>query len=384
MFFEFATTHRIIFGRGVYEQIGQLITSFGNYPLLVTGAPPKITQIIFDILNKKTSHTEVLTVDCEPTVFSIQSGIDFARKNKIDTVVGLGGGSALDTAKTIAVLAPNPGDIIEYLEIIGGGKKPVFSALPCIAIPTTAGTGSEVTRNAVIGSPEHKVKVSLRGLEILPRLALVDPELTRELPPPITAFTGMDALTQLIEPFLSNASNPMTDAVCREGIQYASWALPRAFVDGNDMKAREAMSLASLLGGIALANARLGAVHGIAGPLGGAISAPHGAICAWFLPIVFEANYQLILARAPNHPILPRFNEISKLLTHDPNATVSQGINRLYKLREELSIPNLSYFGYTQSVFLRQIEKIQKSGSMRGNPVALSQEDISEILFKAL
>ena len=230
-------------------------------------------------------------------------------------VIGLGGGSAIDTGKAIAALLTNPGDPLDYLEVIGRGQALQQTPLPYIAIPTTAGTGSEVTRNAVLASHEHHVKVSLRSPLMLPRVAIVDPELTYSLPPAITASTGLDALTQLIEPYTCNSPNPMIDAICREGMQRAARSLKRAYQNGSDAAAREDMSIAALFGGMALANAKLGAVHGFAGPLGGLFPAPHGMICARLLPFVVEANVRALQMREPDSPVLKRYDEVAQLLT---------------------------------------------------------------------
>ena len=211
-------------------------------------------------------------------------------EERCDTVIGFGGGAALDAAKAIAILMTNPGDVTDYLEIIGRGKTLTEPPVPCIAIPTTAGTGSEVTRNSVIASREERVKVSLRSPLMLPKVVVVDPELTYDLPPAITASTGVDALTQLIEPFVCSRANPLTDGLCQEGIERVARSLRRAFESAGrgeapaDAAAREDMAVASLFGGLALANAGLGAVHGLAAPLGGMIGAPHGAVCAALLP----------------------------------------------------------------------------------------------------
>ena len=211
-------------------------------------------------------------------------------------------GSALDLAKAVAALLANPGDPLDYAEVIGGGKALSEPSYPCIAIPTTAGTGSEATRNAVLASPENGVKASLRSPTMLPRLAIVDPELSYGLPPRITAETGMDALAQLLEPLVCSGPNPLVDAICREALPRAIESLPRAYRDGSDEDARESMAYASLCGGMALANARLGAVHGFASPLGGAFPIPHGAACAVLLAPVAAANVAALRAREPAAP----------------------------------------------------------------------------------
>ena len=230
-------------------------------------------------------------------------------------MIGLGGGSAIDAAKAIAALAANGGDPLDYLEVVGRGRSLTQPSLPCIAIPTTAGTGAEVTRNAVLASPEHGIKASLRSATMLPRLALVDPELTYSLPAAVTASTGLDALTQLIEPFTSSKANPLTDALCREGMMRAARSLRTAYEDGRDAAAREDMALASLFGGLALANAGLGVVHGFAGPVGGTFHAPHGAVCAAFLPHVMAVNARALRTRQPGSAALARYDEIARILT---------------------------------------------------------------------
>jgi alcohol dehydrogenase class IV len=304
-------------------------------------------------------------------------------------VISLGGGSALDIGKAVAVLLTNPGEIYDYLEVVGKGKGLTHSGLPFIAIPTTAGTGSEVTRNAVLGAevpekPGEFVKVSLRSAFMLPRLALVDPELTFSLPPNITAATGMDALTQLIEPFLSNKANPLTDGICREGIVRVARSLPAAVRQGDNSAARSDMSIASLFGGLALANAKLGAVHGFAAPIGGLFHAPHGAICARLLPIVMQMNYRALLQRDPEGAVLGRFAEVARLLTGNPAATAQDAVNWLTDLSSDLNIQGLASYGITSADLERLAGLAAKASSMQGNPIKLSNGELIEILALAL
>jgi alcohol dehydrogenase class IV len=256
--------------------------------------------------------------------------------------------------------------------------------LTYIAIPTTAGTGSEITRNAVIESPEHGVKVSLRSPLILPSLALVDPELTYELPPAVTASTGLDALTQLIEPFVSVKANPMIDAICREGMNRAARSLRRAYENGADIEAREGMSLASLFGGLALANAALGAVHGFAGPLGGMLHAPHGAICARLLPLVMDANLKALETREPRHPALARYVEVAQILTGNKKSTAHDGVTWVSGLVHDLYIPALSAYGMTRERFPEAVEKTMKASSFKGNPIPLMEAELLGILEMAM
>jgi alcohol dehydrogenase class IV len=238
----------------------------------------------------------------------------------------------------------------------------------------------------VLESPEQNVKVSLRSPWMLPRLALVDPELTYGLPPEVTATSGLDALTQLIEPFVSVKANPMTDAICREGLSHAAWSLRRAYKDGSDKDSRHAMSLASLFGGLALANSALGAVHGFAGPLGGMLHAPHGVLCARFLPLVMEANINALEERHPDHPAYARYGEIARILTGDPQATPLDGAAWTSELVEDLKIPRLATYGMKPGDFALQeaVQNTQKANSFKGNPILLDGKELRAILEKAL
>ncbi len=380
--FEFATANRILFGAGKLNGLAEQLGGRAKRPLLVRGKSSDAIPRVREILAGQGIHYIEFEVHGEPTVEMIRAGVYAARG--CDLVIGLGGGSALDAGKAIAALAANPGDVLDYLEVVGKGQALTQPSLPYIAIPTTAGTGSEVTRNAVIESPAHGVKVSLRSPLMLPSLALVDPELTYGLPPAVTASTGLDALTQLIEPFVSVKANPMTDAICREGMRRAARSLRRAYQNGADKEAREGMSVASLFGGLALANAALGVAHGFAGPLGGMLHAPHGALCAKLLPLVMEANLKALLARQPNHPALARYVEVAQILTGDSNAAASEGVKWVSELVGVLNIPALSVYGMTRAQFPDAVEKAMKANSTKGNPIALTEAEMAGILEEAL
>jgi alcohol dehydrogenase class IV len=299
-------------------------------------------------------------------------------------VIGIGGGSVIDTGKVVAALITNRGPLIDCLEVIGSAQPLVYATAPYIAIPTTAGTGSEVTRNAVLGSPDHHVKVSMRSPFMLPNLAVVDPELTVSLPPSITATSGLDAFTQLMEAFVSSQANAMTDGICREGLIRATESLQRAYENGADRAAREKMSLASLFSGLALANAKLGAVHGIAGPLGGMIPGAHGAICAGLLPHVVETNIKALQTRAGDSPGLARYNELARMLTQNPEARAEDGIAWIKNLCQKLQIQSLAQLGLSKADFPAVAAKSQVASSMQGNPIRLTEAEILEILNKAL
>jgi alcohol dehydrogenase class IV len=290
----------------------------------------------------------------------------------------------IDSAKAIAGLVTNPGAIMDYLEVIGKGKQLAIQALACVAIPTTAGTGAEVTRNSVLASLEHRVKVSLRSPFLLPRLAIVDPRLTIDLPPSVTASTGLDALTQLIEPYVSSRANPVTDGFCVEGMRRIARSLRQAYEQGHDLKAREDMALASLLGGLSLANAGLGAVHGFAAPIGGMFHAPHGAVCAALLPWVTEINLRAMGERANDSESLSRYDLVAKILTSSETATAADGIRWITELGKTLRIVGLRTYGVTESDIPVLVEKASKASSMKANPVVLTRDELTEALQAAL
>jgi len=382
--FEFATATRILFGAGTLAQIGSLAREMGARALVVTGSNPERAGRLLDRFAGQGLTALLFPVAQEPTVETVRLGTEIARHSRCDVVIGFGGGSALDAGKAIAALLTNGGDPLDYLEGIGAGKALSHPSAPYIAIPTTAGTGAEVTRNAVLGSPAHRVKVSLRSPHMLPRLALIDPELTYGLPPALTVTTGLDALTQLIEPYVSNRANPMTNLFCREGIRRFARSFRRAYAHGDDAAAREDMALVSLYGGLALANARLGAVHGFAGPLGGMVSAPHGALCARLLPVVMAVNLRALRERAPESPVLTRYEEVARLLTSDPTATADAGVAWIQALSSDLPIPALRAYGLTSAEFPLLIQKAAKASSMQGNPILLTEREREEILQGAL
>lgn len=384
MRFEFATATRIIFGAGALREAGKIAVELGRRALVVTGRSAARAGPLLDVLAAEGIGITIFSVAGEPTTEVARQGTEQARASACDLIVGFGGGSVLDTGKAIAALLANGGDSLDYLEVIGKGRPLTQPSAPYIAIPTTAGTGAEVTRNAVLLSQEHRVKVSLRSPLMLPRLALVDPKLTYSLPADVTASTGLDALTQVMEPYVSKRPNPLTDALCREGLRCAARSLRRAYEDGDDAAAREDMALVSLFGGLALANAKLGAVHGFAGPLGGMFPGPHGAICARLLPYAMEVNVRAVQERAPESLVLRRYDEIAQILTGDQSATADDGVKWVRELCEALEVPRLSAYGLTAADFPLLIEKASVASSMQGNPIKLTPAEMEEILARAL
>jgi alcohol dehydrogenase class IV len=384
MKFEFTTAQQIIFGPGILDQVGDKIGGLGRRAFIVTGASARSAERLIDLLAEKGLEATTFRVSGEPTVDLVQAGVAQARWFNSDLVIGMGGGSAIDCGKAIAALCTNPGEALDYLEVVGKGQPLEVAPLPYVAVPTTAGTGSEVTKNAVLGVPEKKVKVSLRSNRMLPRLAIIDPQLTLGLPALITAQTGLDALTQLIEPYVSKAANPLTDSLCREGIQRAGRSLLRACRAGDDLSARQDMSIASFFGGLALANAKLGAVHGFAGPLGGMFPAPHGAICARLLPFVMQANVRALQQRQPDSQVLKRYEEIARMLTGQPGASAEEGAAWVQSLCEDLAIPPLRQYGLQEAHFEAVIEKSARASSMKGNPIVLTDGELRSILEQSI
>ncbi len=384
MNFEFATATRLIFGPGKLKEVGSLAAEMGRRALVVTGGTVERARPLLEILAAHNIETTTFSVAGEPTVKIAQQGTQRGREVRCDMVIGFGGGSAIDSGKAIAALLTNDGQPLDYLEVIGRGQPLSQPPAPYIAIPTTAGTGAEVTRNAVLGSPEHRVKVSLRSPLMLPRLAVIDPELTYDLPPAITASTGLDALTQVLEPYVCNKTNPLTDALCREGLRRAARSLRRAYDQSNDVTAREDMALVSLFGGLALANAKLGAVHGFAGPFGGMFPAPHGATCAALLPPTMAVNVAALQKRAPESDVLHRYDEIARILSGSHKATAVDGVAWVQDLCAALHVPSLSTYGLTREDFPTLIEKSARASSMQGNPIQLTAEEMAEILERAL
>jgi alcohol dehydrogenase class IV len=384
MNFEYTSPTRIVFGAGVLNEVGGVVKGFGHRALIVTGRDQQRATRLLQLLCEQGVATAIFSVTGEPELATVTDGVDLARREGVEMVIGFGGGSALDTAKAIAAMLANDGELLDYVEIIGRGQALTKQSVPFIAIPTTAGTGSEVTRNAVLASPEQKVKVSLRSPLMLSRVAIVDPELTYDLSPAVTASTGMDALTQLIEPYVCLRANPMTDELCIESIPRVARSLRVAATDGGNKQAREEMSLASLHGGLALANAGLGAVHGLAGPIGGMFPAPHGATCAALLPHVMAANVQALRARAAEHVALQRYEDIAKWLTGRGDATAGAGIDWVRALVRDLKIPRLGTYGISTSSVPGIVEKAAQSSSLKANPIALTERELADAVREAI
>ncbi|HLP03051.1 MAG TPA: iron-containing alcohol dehydrogenase [Opitutaceae bacterium] len=382
--FEFATAQRIVCGAGARAELPGIVASLGRRVFWVGGANPRRHAELLRAVGAGVESLEMFAVAGEPTVELVEEGARRLRALGGAVVVAVGGGSAIDAGKAIAALAANPGEALDYLEVVGRGRALTQVPLPFVAVPTTAGTGAEATRNAVLAVPAARVKVSLRSAAMLPRVALVDPELALDLPADVTAATGMDALTQLIEPYLSCRANPLTDALCRDGIGRVARALPRAIAEPGDLAARADLALGALQSGMALANAGLGAVHGIAGPLGGMFPAPHGAVCAALLAPVLRANLAALRDRAPQHPAMARIAEIARWITGDMAATANDAPLACAELARRLVIPSLGRWGVRHGDVATLVEKAAAASSMKGNPLPLTAAELTAAIEAAL
>jgi len=379
--FEFATAGRVLAGPGRAAELPGVLAGLGSRVLVCTGANPARHDGLLAGLGLPTA---VLEVGAEPTVGLARAGVRAAREHGADVVVAIGGGSVIDTGKAIAILLGNGGDPLDYLEVIGAGQAITRPAVPCVAVPTTAGTGAEVTANAVLASPEHRLKASLRSPLMIPRVALVDPHLTVSCPRAVTAASGLDALTQCLEPLVSPRSSPLTDGLASEGLHRAAAGLRAAYADGENLAARADMATCALLGGMALANAKLGAVHGLAGVIGGIADVPHGVACAAVLAPVISANVRALRSGPPGQPALDRYGRAARLLTGDPDGSIEDGLAWIRQTLVLLEVPGLAVFGVGAQHADEIAAKALTSSSMQGNPVALSHGDLKAIVTQAL
>ena len=381
--FDLAVPADVRFGAGRVNEVPKALIALGaSRVLVVTGRSTSRAASVEAELSQAGVSTVGFAVASEPSIDLVREAVALATETQCDAVLGFGGGSALDVAKAVAVLAGTGADPLDHLEVIGAGRPITEPGLPCVAVPTTAGTGSEVTRNAVLAG--DGVKASLRSPLMLPRVAVVDPDLLVGVPAATIAASGMDALSQLIEPLLSARANPFTDALARDGIRRSARSLRRAYTDGMaDPGVREDLALASLFSGLCLANSGLGAVHGLAAAAGARLSAPHGAVCAAVLAVTVEVNLGALRDRAPDHPALPRLTEVAHLLTGRPDARPEDAIAWLQDLTTALSIPGLASYGLDDTEAAAVVAAAQQASSMRGNPIALTDAEVSEIVARS-
>ena len=376
--FSLLSAGEIRFGRGQIKTVAAWITPQAQRVLLVHGSTLARAQAFYQQLQNAGLHISTFAVATEPCLADIQNGVNFARQAGVELVVSVGGGAVIDAGKAIAALIPAEGDLIDYLEVVGNGKQLTSSPLPFVAIPTTAGTGAEVTKNAVINVPEHQRKVSLRDNRMLPNLAVVDPSLTDNSPRSVTLASGLDALTQVIEPYLCTRANAFTDAICRDAIPRAIRALV-ALIAEESPQQRDEMAWVSLSGGLALANSGLGVIHGLAGPLGGLCSAAHGALCGTLLPYGLELHDKTVTSPK----IRQRLDEIRHWLADSLQVPPAQAFTALRDWSRSSGLGSLQELGVPENSLVQAAEAASNASSMKANPVTLDQSQLLNLLQQA-
>mmetsp|Transcript_28669 Transcript_28669/g.56324 ORF Transcript_28669/g.56324 Transcript_28669/m.56324 type:complete len:397 (-) Transcript_28669:66-1256(-) len=386
MSFGFASATEIIFGPGSLKKAlgaARALHAVGSKALVIAGSAQRCLPLTNQLEEAKIPFVHY-TVQGEPSTEVADKGAQLARDEKCDFVVAFGGGSVMDTGKAIAMLVKNGGQCLDYMEVIGKGQKITKKSLPLIAIATTSGTGSEVTKNAVMASLKHKQKASLRSPFMYPTVAVVDPELCLSVPPAVTAATGMDAFCQCLEPYTSKLSNPLTDAIAIKGLLHGARAIRKAYTQGNDIEARTDMALCSLFGGLSLANSKLGAAHGFAGPLGGLLpQASHGGIIGALLPSCIVTNVLAMQAREPSNPAIGKYRDAACTVLGRPDATAGELATWVAETCQLMKIPPLSAYGLTDDMIPAAVKAAAGSSSMKGNPIALTTEELTSILTQA-
>ena len=389
MRFVFRTAGEITFGPGTAAHAPAVAARFGRRVMLVVGGRSLERSGMLDrfereILGAGMSATR-WAVTAEPDVAAIDEGTRLCRDARIDVALAIGGGSVLDTAKAVAALAVNGGRAVDYLEDLGNKSPRTIerAPLPVVAVPTTAGSGAEVTRNSVLRVPEARVKRSLRSDLLIPRAAIVDPELSSTTPRSVAASSGLDALTHLVEAYVSLGAQPTTDRLAVEGIRLAAGALWLLAEEKATHESNAAMALASLWGGMALANAGLGAVHGLVAPLGGRYSIPHGAGCGCLLAATLRTNVVALRARSPTSATLERYATVARALVRNGERTIEQAADAIDALRRALGIGTLARYGVLASE-LAEVVSQARGGSMRSNPVDLTDTELERILEDSL
>ncbi len=386
--FEFFSTRRVLFGRGQVGRLGEVAGALGKSALVIHNGSDENAERVSGVLAGVGIRREFVRQKGEPRAEDVDAAVEVGREGGCELVVGLGGGSAIDAAKAVAGLLGNGGRVMDYMEVVGKGQKMLRRSLPWIAVPTTAGTGAEVTRNAVIGMPERGFKASIRSEHLVADVAIVDAELGLGVRPEVTAASGMDALCQLIESYTSKGAEAITDGMALKGIELACRSLPRAYENGGDVEAREEMALAALLSGMALTNAGLGAVHGFAAPLGARFPVPHGLACAALLPWVIEANMEAARESAEGTGVLERYATVGRIMAGGSPMSDSAGIwgcfDGVVRLAKRLHIPPLSVFGIEEGHIAEMVELAKRASSMKSNPVALSDEALAGVLRRGI
>lgn len=348
--------------------------------LVVTGSSPARHQDLLESWRATGHEITILTQSGEPLIADAIAAASLGKQQQVHRVIAIGGGSVIDLAKAAAALIANPGEPLDYLEVVGKGLPLPFPALPCWALPTTSGTGAEVTKNAVLGVPSASVKVSLRHDSMIPELAIIDPLLCLGLGARQSYAAGMDAFVQVLEPYLSHQSNAISDALCVQAIPKAYRALLKLSENLDDIESRSELAEVSLFGGLALANAKLGAVHGFAGPLGGIIPAKHGELCAALLSECARANILGLRQRDPQNRALLRYAQVACWLSGSSDSQAEDCIALFRGLHTKLKLPSLKDLGFEPKHLELSLEMSAQSSSMKGNPIQLTRDEMSSVL----
>lgn len=376
--FNILTPAEIVFGRGRIAELNERAGRKGRRALVVHGRNPERLARVFQSLNE-VEVVQTLSVAKEPDIDTLAAAIDTGKTLGVDLVVGIGGGSVMDSAKVLAAMLPSPSDLMDHLEVVGRGLPLKTDRLPLILVPTTAGTGAEVTRNAVVDIPQAQRKVSLRDNRLLPDLALVDPALTDGCPRHVTLHSGLDAVTQVIEPYLSSRATAFTDMLCVEAIPKGLRALKQLMAEESP-EARDNLAHVSLFGGMALANAGLGVVHGIAGPLGGLSGAPHGAICGALLPAGIAANQEHVETPAQKARVERVLGWIADAFDTKPE----HALDVLKQWISDNGLSGLASLGVTDEQVPAAADAAASSSSMKANPVALSRATVEKVIRQSM
>lgn len=376
--FQFMTSTRIIFGEGALQSSLSTLNQFGYSVLLVTGKNLQRANSVIQYLKLQNMRYQHVAISGEPNITMVEETALAGRKFQPDMVVAMGGGSVLDMGKALAAIITNQGDVYDYVEVVGRSVPLKSKPLPFIAIPTTASTGSEVTKNAVLRSGQDQVKVSLRSPEMLADVAIVDPTLTYGTDPYVSGRGAMDAFTHLMEAYVCGEPNPLTDMICEEGLRRLSQSVIAACMQ-DDHKARADISFAAMLGGMAITNAKLGAAHGLASALGGKLNAPHSVITARLAPYVMNENINAA-QRAGRNDLLQRYTRLAQVLTGRVNAHREDSVLWVRMMLEKLDIPALDEFGVCSTSFEQVAEDTLKSVAIKGNPLPLTEERLIYIL----
>lgn len=376
--FQFMTSTRIIFGEGALQSSLSILNQFGYSVLLVTGQDPERSSPIIQYLKNQSMRYQHVAINGEPNITMVEETAVLGRKFKPDMVVAIGGGSVIDMGKALAAVIPNQGDVYDYVEVVGRNVPLKTKPIPLIVIPTTASSGSEVTKNAVLKSGQDRVKVSLRSPDMLADVAIVDPTLTYGTDAYTSGRGAMDAFTHLMEAYVCGDPNPLTDMVCEEGLRRLSPSIIAACKQ-DDHKARADLSFAAMLGGMAITNAKLGAAHGLASALGGKLNAPHSVISGRLAPFVMSENINEAKA-AGRSDILNRYRRIAQIVTGRTNAHIEDSVLWVQMVLDKLALPHLSEFGVCSTSFEQVAQDALQSVAIKGNPLPLNEERLIHIL----